>query len=422
VAQKTYESVVCPGCSCLCDDIDLVVEDNRVVSLSNICTWGITKFVMGKKFRHQEQRSRLRRPLVRGNGGPREVSYRVAIRKAAEVLARAKRVLVYGLTHCSYACQEQGVALARRLHARLAPADEGLLYHYSRAFEQHGRFLVTLEEIRDRADLLVFWGANPIHSCPRLVARYAIFARGHFTERGFEDRRAFSVDLGRTEMDTLSQMVILPEGRDLECLEALEQLLAGEKPPSYRGKLKELRGLVAALEAASFGVIFCGRGILYSGQTDRVLTGLFGLSRRVEGRLPLVPMPMATDYNASGFYQVLLRGDGLGGEPELLTTDLLTWDFTEVDAILSVGGDLLWFLSEQQQRLLTEREIPIVSISAFADRTTAAARIALPTAVAGVESEGIAYRMDGLPLVLHKVVDSPYPGDHEILARIGAYL
>ncbi|MFP3869658.1 MAG: hypothetical protein ACLFVT_02100 [Syntrophobacteria bacterium] len=422
MSQKIYESVVCPGCSCLCDDIDLVVEDDRVVSLSNICTWGITKFVMGKKFRHDKERSRLRRPVLQRNGGRQEVSYRVATREAADVLARSKRVLIYGLTHSSYAAQEQGVRLARRLHARLAPADGALIYYFNRAFEQHGRTLVTLEQIRDQADVLIFWGANPIHSCPRLVARYSVFARGHFTERGFEDRQAFSVDLAPTEMDTLSQMVILPEGRDLESLTALEHVLAGEKPPAYGGKLKEVQRLVQALQGGSFGVIFCGRGILYSGEPERVLAALFQLSRSLADRLPLVLMPMATDYNANGLYQALLREGATAGEPELVTSDLLTWEFTDEDAILAVGGDLLWFLRDEQRSILSERNIPIVSVSAFADRTTAAARIVLPAAITGVEAEGIAYRMDGLPLALHKVLETTYPSDHEILAGIGAYL
>ncbi len=42
----------------------------------------------------------------------------------------------------------------------------------------------------------------------------------------------------------------------------------------------------------------------------------------------------------------------------------------------------------------------------------------IPCAIAGVEVEGTAYRMDGLALRLRKMVDSSLPSDEEILMGI----
>ena len=42
----------------------------------------------------------------------------------------------------------------------------------------------------------------------------------------------------------------------------------------------------------------------------------------------------------------------------------------------------------------------------------------IPCAIAGVEVEGTAYRMDGLALRLRKMVDSSFPSDEEILMGI----
>jgi len=50
--------------------------------------------------------------------------------------------------------------------------------------------------------------------------------------------------------------------------------------------------------------------------------------------------------------------------------------------------------------------------------TTKAAQVVIPAAQAAVAAEGVAYRMDHIPLPLKKVVDSPYPSDREILERI----
>ncbi|PIQ44968.1 MAG: formylmethanofuran dehydrogenase subunit B, partial [Deltaproteobacteria bacterium CG12_big_fil_rev_8_21_14_0_65_43_10] len=45
-------------------------------------------------------------------------------------------------------------------------------------------------------------------------------------------------------------------------------------------------------------------------------------------------------------------------------------------------------------------------------------QVVFPTAVTGIEAEGVAYRMDGLPLKLKKVLESEYPSDESILGDI----
>jgi formylmethanofuran dehydrogenase subunit B len=42
----------------------------------------------------------------------------------------------------------------------------------------------------------------------------------------------------------------------------------------------------------------------------------------------------------------------------------------------------------------------------------------IPSAVAGIEAEGTAYRMDGMPLRMKKLIDSIYPSDKEIVNQI----
>jgi formylmethanofuran dehydrogenase subunit B len=54
----------------------------------------------------------------------------------------------------------------------------------------------------------------------------------------------------------------------------------------------------------------------------------------------------------------------------------------------------------------------------FETPTTQFASVAIPTAITGVETEDIAYRMDGLPLKLEKIVDCKYPSDRDILEQI----
>lgn len=62
--------------------------------------------------------------------------------------------------------------------------------------------------------------------------------------------------------------------------------------------------------------------------------------------------------------------------------------------------------------------IPVVQLDPFPNLTTAFSRIQIPVAVSGIDAEGTAYRMDGVPLRLRKVVDRGYPEDAMILKEI----
>jgi formylmethanofuran dehydrogenase subunit B len=44
--------------------------------------------------------------------------------------------------------------------------------------------------------------------------------------------------------------------------------------------------------------------------------------------------------------------------------------------------------------------------------------VVLPVALAGIETAEVAYRMDGLPLVLKKLVPSALPPSHQVLADL----
>jgi formylmethanofuran dehydrogenase subunit B len=67
---------------------------------------------------------------------------------------------------------------------------------------------------------------------------------------------------------------------------------------------------------------------------------------------------------------------------------------------------------------LKHRQVPIVALSPFANRTTGQAAVVLPVALAGIETAEVAYRMDGLPLVLKQLVPGELPPTHQVLADL----
>ncbi|MRG77178.1 MAG: formylmethanofuran dehydrogenase subunit B, partial [ANME-2 cluster archaeon] len=83
------KDVLCPFCGCLCDDLAVEVEDNKVVDVKHACKIGASK-IMGH--------DRIKAPMMRDdkNGEFREVSYDEAINESAKILANSKRPLLYG--------------------------------------------------------------------------------------------------------------------------------------------------------------------------------------------------------------------------------------------------------------------------------------------------------------------------------------
>jgi formylmethanofuran dehydrogenase subunit B len=57
----------------------------------------------------------------------------------------------------------------------------------------------------------------------------------------------------------------------------------------------------------------------------------------------------------------------------------------------------------------------VVSLSPFANRTTGGSQVVLPVALTGLEAADVAYRMDGLPVLLRKLLPTAFPTDREIL-------
>jgi len=421
--EARIESAVCPGCACLCDDIDVTLVDGQVYQAANICLWGASKVLGHKRFHPHKPRRRLEQPQIRRRGRWEAVSLAAALERTAEILIQARRPVIYGLTNTGCGAQAAALEVARLARARLEPADLAWKAPYYQSLQKYGVFWATLEVIRDEADTLVFWGANPLHSCPRHVVRYSIFARGRFTERGYEERRLAAVDIHRTELADLAELFLLIEpGQELSLL---QELLATITEAGVAVS-KNARRLAAMLQEAHYGVIFFGRGVSY-GPTAALLDGLAALTARLNERTPFVLFPLSTDFNAVGLYHLLLRELGsplapdFGADGEIIFhAEPLSW--TEVDALLVIGADPFWFLSADQIQDLHARRVPVMALSPVANRTTGHAEVVLPVAVAGVETPALAYRMDGLPLFLPALLPGSRPADQELLQQLAAAL
>jgi len=121
------EDVICSFCGCLCDDLKVEVEDNRVMRVRHACRLGASK-LMGH--------DRIKTPLIRQNDILKEVSYQEAYDKSAEILLHAMHPLLYGWASTVCEAQMKGILLAEEIGGVLD----------STATVCHGPSIIGIEE------------------------------------------------------------------------------------------------------------------------------------------------------------------------------------------------------------------------------------------------------------------------------------
>src|SRR3954451_24957945 len=108
-----------------------------------------------------------RPPVARVDG--RTATVDEAVDAAAAILHQACAPLVYGLGQTSCEAQRRAVALAEAYGAVIDPGAPAQF-----AYQAIGSSPATFGEIRDRAELVVVWGADPAVTNPRLLERLRV--------------------------------------------------------------------------------------------------------------------------------------------------------------------------------------------------------------------------------------------------------
>lgn len=416
------KDAVCSFCGCLCDDINVEVEDGKVSRVRHACRLGSSK-IMGH--------GRIQSPMIRKDGVLVAVSFSEAYERAAQILLAASKPLLYGWASTSCEAAKKGILLAEEVGGVLDSTATVCHGPSVIGIEEKGLPGATLGQVKNRADTIVFWGCNPAEAHPRHSLRYSSNSSGRFTPQGREGRKIIVVDVRetRTSKNADKFMRIVP-GSDYEVISALRMLVAGkgEILPDVVGGVQkaDLADIAATLKAARFGAIFFGLGITHSRGRYKNIDNALSLVAELNSHTKFVIMPMRGHYNVGGIGQVLAWSSGYPmsvdftrGAPyfnpgETAACDLLAR--RDVDAALIIAADAVSNFPHATAEGLAS--IPVIQIDPYENPTTILSDVVIPCAIAGVEVEGTAYRMDGLALRLRKMVDSSLPSDEEILAGI----
>jgi len=394
----------CGGCGLVCDDITAVVgERGGLEQLIRTCPLGDAWFA---------ERVGPVPPPARVDG--RETALEQALAEAAAILAEARAPLVYGLGQATCEAQRAAVALAEAIGAVIDPAGPLLDGASGLAYQALGASTATLGDVRDRAEVVVVWRADPAATHPRLLERLALPAA---------NRALVVVDERRTATAAQADAFLeLPADRDVEALWTLRALVR-EVPiePAVEPPLGEL---AARLRACRNGAI------LHRVRGHVEALALHALVRDLCRVTHVVAVMLRREANAAGAEDVLAwqtgypaavsfaRGHPRASPGELSAATVL--ERGEADAALVVGSDPLEDLPPAAAARL--RAIPIVSLDPRDTATAAAARVAFTTAAPGVHRAGVVHRLDGVPVPLRAPLATSRPGDDEVLAAIAGRL
>jgi formylmethanofuran dehydrogenase subunit B len=395
-------AATCAGCGLLCDDVAGVPGAGGTIErLDGACPLGAAWFAA--------RTGDALPPPARLDG--REVTLGAALDEAAAILARARAPLVYGLGRASCETQRAAVALADMLGATIDPAGPLLDGAAGAAYAERGASSATLGELRDRAELVVVWRADPAVTHPRLLERLRLPAR---------DRTLVVVDERRTETAGAADVFVeLAPGDDVAALRSLNAL-ARDVTAATGAPAPALGGLAGRLRGAR------GTAIVHHIRGYAAALALNALVRDLCRDGHAVALTLRHEANAAGAEDVLAWQTGFpaavslaGGRPrahpgELSAAAVLARG--DADAALVVGSDPLGQMPLAAVERL--RAIPLVAIDACATATAAAARVALAGAAPGVHRAGVMHRLDGVPVPLPALLESDRPGEDEIVAAI----
>ena len=182
--------VVCPLCGCLCDDLVAWVEGNIITAVDNACAMGSEKFL---------SRSRLTTPILRSGGSWAPIKFNEAIRYAAEVLGNAERPVLFGWSGTSSEAQCTGIHIAEEIRGVIDNCSSICHGPSIMGIQEVGHPGCSLGVVKNRADVVIYWGSNPIESHPRHLSRYTTFVNGRYRDNGHQDRTLVVVDIRKTD-------------------------------------------------------------------------------------------------------------------------------------------------------------------------------------------------------------------------------
>jgi formylmethanofuran dehydrogenase subunit B len=389
--ESRIEHVTCLGCGCGCDDLTVQVRDGRIVDLSPACPISRAWFGDG-----------VVPTAVRKDG--REVGFEDGVAGAAEVLADAVgSCLVYLGLDINSQTQRTALAVADLVKARVdtatsASAGEGLL-----AAQRRGRCAASLGEIRNRADVVVFWGVDPAERYPRYTSRYALHPNGTHVGKDRAARTVIAVSVGadRSIAGADFSLELRPE-EEVAVLSLIRASVLGQPAPSPTPSTTQALEIAGRLSRAHYAVLVHDAENSAE-QCDPLRTeALIALSQALNTPTRAALSSLRGGGNRVGAEAVLTSQTGYPfavdfsrGYPRYVPPLQPSRSRGATRVLLVVGSP-----PDSWSPPGSSKDFTTLIVGPRASESKLQPHIAIDTGVAGIHEAGTAYRMDEVPLEL----------------------
>jgi len=375
------ESLICAGCSLLCDDVT-VGHDDGELRLEPECALGAA-WLAARTRAHGDGPA----ATIAGDA----VDLERAIAHSAQLLREAQRPLVHGFAAATIEDVRAAVTLADRVGAIVATRAHAQPWPGAPAFALRGSSSATLGEIRDRSELVIVWHEDPETTHPRLLQRLG-FGEGGSATRVDGPRTLVVIDDRDTATARRADLTLdWPSDRDVEALAELFDRFDGVRHATI------VYG--AALAAGAGG--------------QRRELALHELVRRLSHQHHVVTLSLAAAPGTRGADDVLAWQTGYGGvvdlasgHPQLVTATGPLLEHERIDLALCVEDD---------PAALADG-VPVISLSSVP--VPAGAEVWINTAAPGVAAAGTLHRLDGVPLTLQPPWPSMAPPAAQVLTHL----
>jgi formylmethanofuran dehydrogenase subunit B len=421
---KIVKNATCTFCGCVCDDMELHVDldEKRITKAKNACVLGRAWFA--------EHTIDEDAPKAMIDG--KEVSVEEAVEEAAQTLVNAKFPITYGLSDTTSEAQRQAVAISDFIHGNIDTTTSVCHGPSGLAFQGIGESTSTLGEVKNRADLVIYWGGNPAESHPRHFGRYAVTPKGMFTPGGKKDRTVVLVDVRKTKSSPVADILIKPKlGKDFEVLWALRALVKGKKVADNIEEitgvpLEALEDLAERMKNCKFGVLFFGMGLTMTRGRHFNSGALLALATDLNEFTHFVAKPVRGHGNVTGADNVVSWQTGypFGVNFSRGFPRFNPGEFTTVDTLSNGHADAALIIASDPASNFPKKaidhlkSIPVISLDTKPTETSKDAHVAFRTSTYGINTGGTAYRMDDVPITLRPAFESPFPDDESILTAI----
>lgn len=388
---------VCLGCGCACDDIAVTVSGSRITGAANACALGLSWYGDGTV-----------PARVTVDGAP--VARDAAVRQIAELVS-AGSAMVYLAPELTTEAQREAIAIADRAGARLDSVTSDTAAAGILAGQRRGRATATLGELRNRADLLVFWAVDPGSRYPRYLSRYALNRSAtHVPAAG---RTVVAVDVGaaRGPAEAMTRIALAPAD-EAAALGLMRAAVLGREVPGLPPALAAAADLARQMARARYvGILHDAEAGPEPADPQRA-EGLVGLAQALNGPARCALSSLRAGGNRSGADAAMTWQTGFPfavdfgpGFPRYRPEEPASTALRDLASVLIVGA--VAALPRAVAGAIAGRRVAVVGPRA--SEAPFPVEVAIDTGVAGIHETGTAYRMDDVPLPVLQVVPGPPP-------------